>query len=206
METNERVPLPRELEDRVVQLTRQNKRFEAVREIRKATRLRLAEAKRLVEEIQAAHPPVEDVFGPPPAAARDEAVAALAAVGEARAAGFAPIPRWFFPAVGVLVAGVMAVQAISPYWLGLPALALVIVAYVGIERMYARQVQRSGAAPRELRLGQQFVLAVPLALLWVAGELLDDRGGWVWPVVAAVSAVWTAGFGVVHNRRARDGH
>lgn len=209
METNERVSLPPELAQRVVRLTRQGKPFEAVREIRKATKLRLAEAKQLVEEISAASPPAEDVFGPP-TAGREEAAAALAAVGEARAAGFTPFPGWFFPVLGLLLAGVLAVQAISPYWLGLPALALVIVAYVVVERVYARQVRRAGAAPRNLTPRQQLVLVAPLVAMWVAGGIVDARGvggggggGLVWLVVGAASAAWTIGFGVVHNRRAR---
>lgn len=201
METDKRVVLDSESEQRIIQLIRQGRQFEAVREVRKATRLGLAEAKRLADEIGDANPPVRDVFGTP--GERAEAAAALAAVGEARAAGFVPIPGWFFPAVGLLVAGVMAVQAISPYWLGLPVLVLVVVAYVVVERTYARRVRRAGVAPRELTLRQQVVLAVPLALLWVAGELFDGRGGWVWLVVAGVAAVWTIGYGIVHNRRAR---
>jgi hypothetical protein len=202
METDERMPLDRAVEQRVIGLTRQNKQFEAVREVRRATGLGLAEAKRLVDEIHAANPPAADIFEAP--AGREEAVASLAAVSQARAAGFAPIPAWFFPAVALLVAGMMALQALGSRWLGLPAIGLLVVAYVVIERLYARQVRLSGAAPRELTWRQQAILVVPLVLLWVAGEILDGRGGWVWGVVALAGAAWTIGYGVVHNRGARE--
>jgi tellurite resistance protein TehA-like permease len=140
-----------------------------------------------------------DEFG----SSKEQAAAALAAAEEARAAGFTPIPSWFLPAVGVLIAGVMALQAIDPPVLGLGAIAVLLVAYVVVEKSLARRVDRTGAAPRDLTLPQQLVLVGPLAALWIAGEILDVYGGWVWLVVAGITAAWTIGYGVVHNRRAR---
>ncbi|WP_406316918.1 hypothetical protein OHA77_06900 [Streptosporangium sp. NBC_01639] len=133
-----------------------------------------------------------------------EAAAALETAQQARAAGYSPIPAWFFPAVGLLVAGVMLFQsdAIAPE-LALLAIAVVIAGYVVTERVYNRRVSRSGIAPRHLTLGQQLVLVTPLAALWIAGELLDDRWGWVWVVAAVVGGCWTVGYGLFHNRRAR---
>ncbi|MBB4942342.1 hypothetical protein FHR32_006728 [Streptosporangium album] len=132
-----------------------------------------------------------------------EAAAALEAAQQARAVGYAPIPAWFFPVLGLLVAGVMLLQIdIFAPELAPLALAGVIAGYVVTERVYNKQVSRSGVAPRHLTLGQQLVLVTPLAALWIAGELLDARWGF-WVVAAAVGGCWTAGYGLFHNRRAQ---
>ncbi|MEU0481040.1 hypothetical protein ABZ260_17860 [Streptosporangium sp. NPDC006013] len=133
-----------------------------------------------------------------------EAAAALETARQARAAGYAPVPAWFFPALGLLVAGVMLFQidVIAPE-LALLAVVVVIAGYVVTERVYNKQVSRSGIAPRHLTLGRQLVLVTPLAALWIAGEILDARWGWVWVVAAAVGGCWTIGYGLFHNRRAQ---
>ncbi|ACZ88112.1 hypothetical protein [Streptosporangium roseum] len=132
-----------------------------------------------------------------------QAAAALETARQARASGYAPIPAWFFPALGLLVAGVMLFQIDIAPELGLLAVAGVIAGYVVTERVYNKQVSRSGIAPRQLTFGQQLVLATPLAALWVAGEILSASWDGVWLVAAAVGGCWTVGYGLFHNRRAR---
>ncbi|GAA2353175.1 hypothetical protein [Nonomuraea africana] len=131
-----------------------------------------------------------------------EAAAALAAAQQARAAGYAPIPAWFFPVVGVLIGVTLGLQALHDLAI-LPVLAVVVAGYVLTERVYHKRVARSGIQPRQLTLRQQLVLVTPMAALWVAGEILDSRGDWIWLVVAVLAACWTIGYGLVHNRRAR---
>ncbi|GAA3465920.1 hypothetical protein [Nonomuraea roseola] len=131
-----------------------------------------------------------------------EAAAALAAAQQARAAGYTPIPGWFFPVVGALVAVAFGLQALHELAV-LPVVAVLVAGYVLTERVYNRRVARTGVEPRQLTLRQQLVLVTPLLALWIAGELLDSRGAWIWLVVCALAACWTAGYGLVHNRRAR---
>ncbi|MFD8564314.1 hypothetical protein ACWDOR_30850 [Streptosporangium canum] len=130
-----------------------------------------------------------------------EAAAALETAQQARAAGYSPIPAWFFPVLGLLVAGVMLFQIDTAPELTLLVVVGVLAGYVVTERVYNKRVSRSGIAPRHLTLGQQLVLVAPLAALWVACEILDARWGWV--VAAAVGGCWTVGYGLFHNRRAR---
>ncbi|WP_433356624.1 hypothetical protein ACQP25_20880 [Microtetraspora malaysiensis] len=133
----------------------------------------------------------------------EEAAAALKAAQQARSAGYTPIPAWFFPALGLLVGGFLLLQALHELAV-LALIAVLVVGYLAIERVYNKQVDRSGVAPRELTLRQQLVLTAPLALLWLAGQLLDERWGpVVWVVVAVTGACWTIGYGILHNRRAR---
>ncbi|WP_030920487.1 hypothetical protein [Streptosporangium amethystogenes] len=134
-----------------------------------------------------------------------EAAAALEAAQQARAAGYSPVPAWFFPALGLLVAGLMLFQINMAPELTLLAVAGVIAGYVVTERFYNKQVSRSGIAPRQLTLGQQLVLVTPLAALWIASEILDTTWGWnwLWVVAAMVGGCWTVGYGLFRNRRAR---
>ncbi|MEU6426177.1 hypothetical protein ABZ860_09750 [Microbispora sp. NPDC046973] len=132
-----------------------------------------------------------------------EAAAALQTAQQARSAGYTPIPAWFFPTLGLLVGGVLLLQALHEI-VGLALIAVLVVGYLVTERIYNRQVDRSGVAPRELTLGQQLVLATPLAVLWLAGELLDERwGSTAWLIAAVTGACWTIVYGILHNRRAR---
>ncbi|MEV4161865.1 hypothetical protein [Nonomuraea dietziae] len=131
-----------------------------------------------------------------------EAAAALAAARQARAAGYTPIPSWFFPVVGVLVAVAFGLQALHELAV-LPVFAVLVAGYVLTERVYNKRVARTGVEPRQLTLRQQLVLVTPLLTLWVAGELLDSGGAWIWLVVSVLAACWTASYGLVHNRRAR---
>ncbi|WP_067126566.1 hypothetical protein [Microtetraspora malaysiensis] len=142
----------------------------------------------------------KDALRPSP----EEAAAALKAAQQASSAGYTPIPAWFFPTLGLLVGGVLMLQALHEI-VGLALIVALVVGYLAIERVYNKQVDRSGVAPRELTMRQQLVLAAPLLLLWIAGQLLDDRWGpVVWVVIAVTGACWTIGYGILHNRRARE--
>ncbi|MFD1930003.1 hypothetical protein ACFSKW_00790 [Nonomuraea mangrovi] len=134
-----------------------------------------------------------------------EAAAALDAARQARAAGNTPIQGWFFPVISLLVAGIMVAQMLADTT---PLVTIALLAVIGAgwwltERLYSRQVDRAGIAPRELTLRRQLVLAAPLPALWIAAELLDHRGNWVWVAAALLSMGWIIGYGIVHNRRAR---
>lgn len=134
-----------------------------------------------------------------------EAAAALEAARQARAAGSTPIHAWLFPVLGLLVAGVMVAQPLADIapWATIALLAALGAGWWLAERLYSRQVNRAGIAPRELTLRQQLVLAAPLPPLWIAAQLLDDRWGWVWVAAAVLAAGWMVGYGIVHARRAR---
>lgn len=131
-----------------------------------------------------------------------EAAAALEAAQQARAAGHKPIPAWFFPACGLLMAVALVLQALDEF-VSLALVAVLVAGYVVTERVYNKQVDQSGIAPRNLTIGQQLVLVTPLAAIWVAAEILDARGDWIWVVAAVAGGGWTVGYGLVHNRRAR---
>ncbi|REE97754.1 hypothetical protein [Thermomonospora umbrina] len=131
-----------------------------------------------------------------------EAAAALEAVEQARSAGTAPIPGWFFPALGLLGGGLL-LSIMLPL---VGAVAMLLVVGVGVlvtHRAYYRYVNRSGIAPRKLTEPQGLIFVWPLPAAIVVGELLEDRGSWVWGVAAVLVLCWAIGFGVVYNGRAR---
>ncbi|WP_202638359.1 hypothetical protein [Bailinhaonella thermotolerans] len=133
----------------------------------------------------------------------EEAAAALAAADEAGAAGDTPFPGWAFPATAVLLAAVMLLQA--DWWhpaVGAVAALAVLAGLLFAVSAGERRDRRLGVKPR-VSPADQVALALPVALLWVAGQFLDEGRPWLWAVLAAITAVWVLGYGAFWTRRAR---
>ncbi|GAA4057985.1 hypothetical protein [Actinomadura miaoliensis] len=141
-----------------------------------------------------------ETHGSPPSPA--EAAAALRAAEQARAAGTAPIPAWFFPAVGLLVAAGMA-SVMLPGPAAVAVLVVVVAGLLAVNLLYSRRVDGAGIEPRRLTARQGAALGAPLPVAVLACELLDDRWSGVWAVAGVVLACWAIGYGRRHARRVR---
>ena len=129
-----------------------------------------------------------------------EAAAALEAARQARTAGYSSIQAWLFLVYGVLATVLMLLHP-SSWLLTVAVVSAYAVGVVAAERVYCMRVVAAGVVPRKLTLRQTVVVGAPTAALWIALAFLNQTWGWIIGAVAV--GCWTAGYGLVHSRRAR---
>jgi len=129
-----------------------------------------------------------------------EAAAALEAARQARTAGHTPIQAWLFLVYGLMATVLMLLHP-SSVLLTLAVVGAYVVAVVAAEHIYCRRVVAAGVVPRKLTLRQTALVGSPTAALWIALAFLNETWGWI--VGAVAVGCWTAGYGLVHSRRAR---
>ena len=99
-------------------------------------------------------------------------------------------PRWYYPAYGVMVGGMIAQAALPWAWV---RTAVVIALVLGIIWLQGTNRDVSALADTSVPLGRPLGWLIPLVLvvvgLFVAGLALQDVWGWVGPVLAGIVAV-----------------
>ncbi|MQA96342.1 MAG: hypothetical protein GEV11_17460 [Streptosporangiales bacterium] len=134
---------------------------------------------------------------------KTDAAAALRAAEEARRAGQAPIPFWFFPALGVAM-GAMTFDMAPRIPFDYVFVAAGLLVLLLIHRLYYRAAKRSGITPRTLSTARGALFAAPWPVFWVAGWIFGDTLPWLPAATALAGLVWATGYGAVHNRRVRQ--
>lgn len=99
-------------------------------------------------------------------------------------------PRWYYPAYGVMVGGMIAQAALPWTWVRTAVVIALVLGAVWLQGTY-RDV--SALADTSVPLGRPLGWLIPLVLvvvgLFVAGLALQDVWGWVGPVLAGIVAV-----------------
>jgi hypothetical protein len=127
--------------------------------------------------------------GPGPAPTPDEARRALAQLSEAETAvRYPPLPRWFFPAQALLVAGLFLAQLLPPDDAPKALFAAAVCAVVLGVRYWIYRDGVSGVTPdlRDMRWYLAGVVGTTVTC-FVVGE--TTGAWWIWIAGAVVAAV-----------------
>lgn len=118
---------------------------------------------------------------------RDEVVQTLHQLGQDESAvRYPPLPRWFFPAMAAMVAGLALAQLMEPAESHKVTLALGVITLVLASRYW---MNREGVSWASARFTESvpFLLSIlgTFALSWVVSATTD--AWWIWIVAAVVA-------------------